>query len=111
VGQSTPERRIDPDLLSQIDAAEAGGGRDPAPVQAVVYLKPPDPAQHTVPPDELPGVVAELLSRVERKVGRSAGRHNTFRNLGSFAVEAPPEFIRELIHQPEVASAVANRRG
>ena len=53
----------------------------------------------------------EAIGRVAAAVGGASPRHNTFRHLGSFAVAAAPAFIRELIRQPEVASAVANRRG
>jgi hypothetical protein len=114
VGKKT---KIDPELIRQLDAAQghakAAGvtAAGPSPVQAVIYLHPTETGQAAVPPDQIQGVVDELLGRVAKAVGEAPQRHNTFRNLGSFAVQAAPGFIRELIRQPEVASAVANRKG
>jgi len=110
---SEPKAKIDPELVRQLDAAQAAGqkadGSDH--VQAVVYLRPTSPDQPAVPPDRMQGMVEDLLGRVAKEVGESSRQHNTFRNLGSFAVAAAPEFIRELLRQPEVAAAVANRKG
>ena len=106
---------IDPELIRQLDAAQGrtkaakltAAGTDP--VQAVIYLHPTDAGQTAVPADQIQGVVDALLGRVAKAVGEVPQRHNTFQNLGSFAIQADPKFIRELIRQPEVASAVANR--
>jgi hypothetical protein len=101
-----PAKKLDPKLLRDLDAA---GAEAPAAVQAVIYLHPPG-GQLRVPPDVIQGTVDDLLGRVERAVGRPPARHNTFQNLGSFVVEADPGFVRELLRQPEVASAMANQQ-
>jgi len=55
-------------------------------------------------------IVKEVLSRVEQQCGTSVGDCNIFRNLGSFVVSAKPALLRELLGQPEIASAIANRQ-
>lgn len=53
----------------------------------------------------------DVLRRVERKTGVTPEKLNVFRNLGSFVVAAQPAFVQELLEQPEIESATANRRG
>ena len=112
-----PKPKIDPELVRQLEHVEstraiASESTEEAsePVQAVIYLHPDAPNQLTVSPERIGPVVDSLLSRVGNRVGVMAHKHNTFRNLGSFALSATPSFIRELLKQPEVASAVANRK-
>ncbi len=100
------EKKLDPELLRQLEAAKDLSH----PIEAVVYLRPSEAKTLRVPPEEIQKVIDRLLGRVEVAVGHAAAKHNTFRNLGSFVVQAPAAFIRELIDQPEVASAMANRR-
>ena len=109
---SEPRAKIDPELTRQLNAASPRGAAAaaPDPVQAVVYLRPAG-GELAVPADRIQGIVDALLSRVAETVGGASPRHNTFRNLGSFAVAAGPAFIRELIRQPEVAAAMANKKG
>ena len=52
----------------------------------------------------------DLLERVSRKTGVDPDRVNVLRDLGSLVVSAKPQFLKELIDQPEIEAAVANRR-
>jgi hypothetical protein len=104
--EGTPPTKIDPVLLQQINAVAT----DAAPVEAVIMLRPDDPAQIAAPPNRAEELTHQILQRVEKQIGISAQKVNIFRNLGSFALSANPNFIRELLRQPEVASAIANKR-
>jgi hypothetical protein len=96
--------KIDPELLKQIDAVAAGG----EPVGAVVMLRPDAPAQISASANRAEELTRRVLQRVEERVGSGANQVNVFRNLGIFAVSANPDFLRELLKQPEVASAMAH---
>lgn len=97
--------KIDPLLLEELSEAEQSNSD----VEAVVRLRPPSGNSILVPP-VTKSLAEELLQRVAGSVGFNAEFVNIFRNLGSFLVVAQPAFLRELISQPEVAAAVANRQ-
>jgi hypothetical protein len=97
--------KIDPALATALDAA---AGSDTM-VEAVVRLH-RDAAAGPLKPEVTESRAQELLQRVHQDVGANPQVVNVFRNLGSFVVVAVPDFIRHLISQPEVESAVANRR-
>jgi hypothetical protein len=99
--------KIDPELVKQLDATAASQDTK---VEAVIRLKPDDASQIVPAPEKTETLASDLMERVKGQVGKSATRYNVFRNLGSFVVSAHPSFIRELISQPEVASAVANQQ-
>jgi hypothetical protein len=98
--------KTDPELVRQLNEATADGGA----VEAVVKLHPDDPTEIVPSPERTEALTRQVLHRVKKRVGSSETRYNVFRNLGSFVVSAPREFVRELIAQPEVASAMANRQ-
>src|SRR5882724_6164717 len=98
--------KTDPELIQQLDSTHAG---EPL-VEAVVRFRPDDPKQVVPSPERTEELTQTVLDRVKKEVGKGEARYNVFRNLGSFAVSAEPEFLRKLISQPEVAAAVANRR-
>lgn len=102
---STP--KIDPELAKQLEPTAASQDKK---VEAVIRLKPDDASQVVPAPERTETLTNQLIERVHGQVGEPATRYNVFRNLGSFVVSAPPSFIRELISQPEVASAVANQQ-
>jgi glyoxylase-like metal-dependent hydrolase (beta-lactamase superfamily II) len=52
----------------------------------------------------------ELVDRVRKSTGHTVHDVNVFRNLGRFVVSADATFIRELVAQPEITAALANRR-
>ena len=97
--------RIDPDLRRQLESTAAGD----APVEAVLYLR-PQPGQLAVPPERMDELAREILERAGAAAGEAAHAYNVFRNLGMVAVVGGRSFLRELLKQPEVSSAVANRQ-
>ena len=97
--------KIDPELRRQLESTAAGD----APLEAVLYLQPP-PGEVAVPPERMEDLVREILERVGATAGEAAHAYNVFRNLGMVAVVGGRSFLRELLKQPEVRSAVANRQ-
>jgi len=95
--------RVHHDLLKQLD------GPEDRPIQAIVQLRSPRAVDVVPSPEEAGTLAAEVLGRVQARVGRSALRTNVLRNLSSVIVEASPAFVRSLLEQPEVVSAVPNR--
>jgi hypothetical protein len=89
--------------MRQLERAAAAG----TPVEAVVVLRSrrdvPDPARTET-------LARELVDRVQDSTGREAVDVHVFRNLGRFVIAADAAFLRELLAQPEVDSALANRR-
>ena len=100
------EVKIDPELLRQLDAVST----DAELVEAVFSLRPEEPSQLVTPPERTAELAQEVLERVQEQVGDSAAQTNVFVRLGSFAVSARPAFLRKLLAQPEIASAMANRQ-
>lgn len=96
--------RVDPELQKQLEAASAATAN----VEAVFYLRPPSP-KALMAPDVTEAVVSTVLDRVSTAVGEPPKDFNVFRNLGSFVVVATPRFVSELLKQPEIGSALANR--
>ena len=101
--------KIDPELTRQIDKAALEVSAHGGTVEAVVMLR-QTPDQIAADPDRTEALALEILNRVKERVGSGAKTVNVFRNLGSFVVAADPGFLRELVAQPEIASALANRR-
>ena len=101
-----PRAKTDQELLRQLERAAASS----EPIEAVFRLQPASGSQKFVPPEEVEPLTRELLARVEQKLGMGVKDLNIFRNLGSFVVSAGAPFLRELLEQPEIAAAVANRQ-
>jgi hypothetical protein len=100
------DAKVDPILLQQLNTGAASA----APLEAVIMLRPDDPSELAAPPNRAVEMTHQVLERVEKQTGTGADRVNIFRNFGSFAISAHPDFLRELLRQPEVASAMANKR-
>jgi hypothetical protein len=79
-------------------------------VQAVLKLRPLQETQLVASPEHTTKLANQVIKRVSDKLGQQANRMTLFRNLGSFAIDAPPRFLRELLNQPEIAAASANRQ-
>ena len=92
--------RVDPELTRQLDDVSA----DDSPVQAVVYLE----AGEGMSPDEVSAAAQRLIESTTSKTSTAPSRVNVLKNLGVMAVEAPASFVRSLIEEPGVASAIAN---
>jgi hypothetical protein len=97
--------KVDPELERQINIAAA----DTKTVEAVLMLK-QSPPQIAANARGATAMVEKVLKRVREKAGTAAKQVNIFQNLGMFIVEAEPSFLRELVTQPEIASAMANRQ-
>ena len=106
-----PRVKVDPELRRQLDQAAAS---KPAAIQAVLRLRQPARRSSRPPAREATQVVArDLLARVAEEVGAAAADYdfNVFPNLGYLVLSAPAGFVERVLHQPEIASASANRRG
>ena len=93
-----PMPKVDPKLTRRL-ATHKGN------VQAVFTLRSsgkPLEAQQTE------DFVRSILSRAEQSSATKAKRVQVFRNLQSFAVEAPAEFISSVLNEDEVDSASLN---
>jgi hypothetical protein len=101
-----PGAKVDPELLRQLDAAGVAG----SPVEAVIGLRPRGQDAAVLTPEQTERLSRQLLERVERSTGVGARAVNVFQHLGSFLVVAEPAFLVELLAQPEIRSAVANRQ-
>lgn len=97
--------KVDPELERQISSASA----EAKTVQAVLMLR-QSPPQIAANAQGATALVEKVLKRVKEKAGTAAKQVNIFQNLGMFIVEAEPSFLRELVAQPEIASAVANNQ-
>lgn len=92
--------KVDPELTRQLDDVSADDG----PVQAVVYLE----FGERMSPDEVSAAAQRLIESATSKAATAPSRVNVLKNLGIVAVEAPASFVRSLIEEPGVASAIAN---
>jgi hypothetical protein len=93
------------ELIRQLETAEAGNHG----VEAVFSIHSPDPGQKFATPEQTESVVKKLIKRLEVETGESPEDYNIFKNLGTFAVAASPRFVRRIMDQSEIASALANR--
>jgi hypothetical protein len=96
-------KRADRELIRQLHAA----GED-TPVSAVCSLQ-FDPSR-PLSAEETEGQVNEVLRRVRGQADQSPHAVTVFANIGSFSLSAPARFIRQLLEQPEIATATANRQ-
>lgn len=96
--------KTDPELLRQLETKSANQEL----VQAVFTLR--LSTRKTVNPTNVEALTNEVLDRVADEIGVEAEEINIFRNLGAFAVSAPPTFIRALLTEPEIATATANEQ-
>jgi len=94
--------KIHPELLGQMERA----GRSP--VQAVVQLRAAHQPEVIPSPEDAVRLADIVLDRVAADVGHKAMRTNVLRNLATVIVEADPDYLRALIAQPEVISAIPN---
>lgn len=96
--------KTDPELLRQIETKTSNDEL----VQAVFTLR--LPSKQLLVPKRVEEVTHKVLDRVSQQMGVDAAEVNIFRNLGAFAISAPSSFIRELLLEPEIASAIANQQ-
>lgn len=95
--------KTDPELLRQLETAATNQEL----IQAVFTLR--LPKRQALVPERIEKLTQEVLKRVAVNAG-PAKEVNIFRHLGAFSVAARSAFIRALLDEPEIASAVANRQ-
>jgi hypothetical protein len=98
------ETKVDPELLRQLDAADAAG----TPVEAVFVLDPGTGAPTS--PERVEELTRGLVERAQEESGTEIEDINVFRHLASFVARAEPRLIRRLVEAPEIASATANNQ-
>jgi hypothetical protein len=92
--------KVDPELTTQLDAADP----DDAPVQAVVYLRSGSKGGPAAVSKRADQVIASATTRA----GTEPSRVNVMRYLGTVAIEAPASFVRALLDEDDIESALAN---
>lgn len=96
--------KTDPELLRQIDKVDENNDS----IQAVFSLD--LPMKQLLDPKQVEETTNQVLERAEKEAGSKPKDVNIFKNLGSFAVSADASFIRKIIDDPDIASAVANKQ-
>jgi len=96
--------KIDPVLQRQIDSVGAKSDQ----IEAVFSLD--LPMKQLLDPTVVEETTHQVLKRAEKTAGSKPKGVNVFKNLGSFVVSADASFIREVIDDPQVSRAVANRQ-
>lgn len=94
--------KIDPELQKQLDSYKAGKGS----IQAVFSLN--LPMKKLLDPSLVETTTIEVLKRAEKMAGLKPKGVNVFKNLGTFVVSADASFIRKVIDDPQISTAVAN---
>ena len=97
--ERTPAR-VDPELTRQLDEADATD----AAVQVVVFLR----SGKRGGPDAVTRGATHAIESAKARSGTEPSRVNVMRNLGTVALEAPASFVRALLDETEVESALAN---
>jgi len=92
--------KVDPELTRQLDEA----GLADRPVQAVVYFR----SGGKGGPKAVTKVAETVIESATARSGCEPTRVNVMRYLGTMAVEAPAAFVRALLDEAEVESALAN---
>ena len=92
----------DPELIRQLDSARTTGDL----VQAVVRVH--HPAGEAPDPEHVQEQTRRAVSRAEAASGESAADVHVMGRLAVAYVSGPERFLRELLQQPEIATAVAN---
>ena len=92
-----------PDVVGQSQPPESAVGLDEGLARLLV-----NGTADTPSPEESAKLADTVLKRVAEQVGHAATRSNVLRNLATVVVEADSDFVRSLIDQPEVISAIPN---
>ena len=92
--------KVDPELTTQLDAADP----EDASVQAVVYLR----SGSKGGPAAVSKRADQVIASASTKAGTEPSRVNVMRYLGTVAIEAPASFVRALLDEDDIESALAN---
>lgn len=101
--QANKKKKTDPELLRQIASYETNNEE----IEAVFSLA--LPMKKLLDPAQVVETTHQVLKRAEKVVGSKAKDVNIFKNVGSFVVSGDASFIRQIIDDPDIASAVANK--
>jgi hypothetical protein len=101
---SRSAKKVQPELERQLAHAELGEES----VEAVVTLG--DNGGSPPHPDAVDELAQRAIDRTQRESGEDVEDVNVLRHIALLVVRAKPRFIRSLLEQPEVKSAVANRQ-
>src|SRR5436305_188800 len=96
---------IDAQLQSQLKLAQSSG----APVGATFTLRGADD-NPVLSPEEAESKTHEVIARAAAASRARPDGLSVFPNIQSFALQAPPAFLRHLLEQPEIDSAMASSR-
>lgn len=99
--------KTDPELLRQISAAQ----NSKKSVVGIFRLRPENATKLVNSPQRTNKIVHDVFERVAKKVGTKPQRFNVLGNVGVVVVSAEPQFLSELLKQPEISSAMANQSG
>ncbi len=94
---------IDTVLKKQLQAA-----RDRDPVSAVFTLR--SATGRVLPPEKVEALVRNVVDAATQKSSQSLSQITIFKNLQSFAIQAPAAFVRSVLTHPAVSTATANVR-
>lgn len=78
-------------------------------VRAVVQLRPIGQPATEATGGDFGALARQVLDRVAETVGHAAKRTNILRHAESIILEADPKFLREMMKQPEIVSALPSR--
>ena len=92
--------KVDPELTRQLDEADPAD----APVQVVVHFR----SSGKRGPTGVTEVAEAAIGSATSKAGTGPIRVNVMRYLGVMSVEAPASFVRALLDEEDVESALAN---
>lgn len=102
--EANKKKKTDPELLRQID--DVNNNNDS--IQAVFSLD--LPMKKLLDPKQVEETAYQVLDRAEKEVGSKPKDVNIFKNVGTFVVSANASFIRNIIDDPCISSAVANKQ-
>ena len=96
--------RTDPELVRQLDEAREQGGANVEAAVSIVRAKGRRPD-----PDEIEAAAHAAITRATESSGTAAADVHVMANLAVAYVSGPEALIRELLEQPEITGATANR--
>ena len=101
--------QVHPQLERLLEEADASSADSDTCVEAVVTLLPSDVEQVVDSPEATIQKGQELVARVKRLTAEDADAVTIFEHMQSMAVRARPRFLRALLEQPEIESALPNQ--
>lgn len=98
----SPKMAIDPELTRQLSSASTGSS-----VGAVFTLRSPN-EQSCMDVTSVHETIKGILANARETFGHKENDFVVMPNIQSFAVDAPAPFVKSLLGNPAIASAMAN---